>query len=80
METAIGPWRFPILTFALVGLRLVVANHPYQHVAGILPFMRLILEQFTAQSGGTQEFDALMKRLKPVQTGRRFSRDEMNDQ
>ena len=50
-----GPWRFPILTFALVGLRLVVANHaliwgvmslsggPYQHVAGILLFMRLIL-------------------------------------
>jgi hypothetical protein len=50
-----GPWRFPILTFALVGLRLVVANHaliwgvmslsggPYQHVAGILLFMRRVL-------------------------------------
>jgi hypothetical protein len=37
------------------------------------------LEQFTAQSGGTQEFDALMKRLKHVQAGRRFSRDEMNE-
>src|SRR5712671_5902655 len=34
------------------------------------------LEQFTAQSGGTKEFDALMKRLKHVQAGRRFSRDE----
>jgi hypothetical protein len=37
------------------------------------------LEQFTAQSGGVQEFDALMKRLKHVQAGRRFSRDEMNE-
>ena len=27
-------------------------------------------EQFTAQSGGTQEFDALMTRLKHVQGGR----------
>jgi len=37
------------------------------------------LEQFTARSGGTQEFDALMNRLKHVQAGRRFSRDEMNE-
>jgi hypothetical protein len=37
------------------------------------------LEQFAAQNGGTQEFDALMKRLKHVQAGRRFSRDEMNE-
>lgn len=37
------------------------------------------LEQFTAQSGNTQEFDALMKRLKHVKAGRSFSRDEMNE-
>ena len=37
------------------------------------------LEQFTARSGGAREFDALMKRLKHVQAGRRFSRDEMNE-
>jgi len=37
------------------------------------------LEEFTAQSGGTQEFDALMKRLKHVRAGGRFSRDEMNE-
>jgi hypothetical protein len=37
------------------------------------------LEQFTAQSGGGQEFDALMKRLQHVQAGRRFTRDEMNE-
>jgi hypothetical protein len=37
------------------------------------------LEQLTAQSGGTQEFDALMKRLKHVQAGRSFSREEMNE-
>jgi hypothetical protein len=36
------------------------------------------LEGLTVQSGGTQEFDALMKRLKHVQAGRRFSRNEMN--
>jgi hypothetical protein len=37
------------------------------------------LEQFTAQSGGRQEFDALMKRLKHVDAGQRFTRDEMNE-
>ena len=37
------------------------------------------LEQFTARSGGIQDFDALMKRLKHVQAGRHFSRDEMNE-
>jgi hypothetical protein len=37
------------------------------------------LQQLTSQSGTTQEYDALMKRLKHVQAGRRFSRDEMND-
>jgi len=37
------------------------------------------LEQFTARSGGTQQFDSLMKRLKHIQAGRRFSRDEMNE-
>ena len=37
------------------------------------------LVQFTAQSGSTQEFDALMKRLKHVHAGRRFGRDEMNE-
>ncbi len=37
------------------------------------------LEQLTAQTGGAQEFDALMKRLKHVQAGRSFSRDEMNE-
>ena len=36
------------------------------------------LEQFTARNGSTQEFDALMQRLKHVKAGRRFSRDEMN--
>ena len=37
------------------------------------------LRQFTAQNGGAQEFDALMKRLEHVKAGRRFSRDEMNE-
>ena len=37
------------------------------------------LEQFTAQSGDAQGFDALMKRLKHVEAGRRFSRDELNE-
>jgi hypothetical protein len=37
------------------------------------------LQQLTSQNGSTQEYDALMKRLKHVQAGRRFSRDEMNE-
>jgi hypothetical protein len=37
------------------------------------------LEQFTAQRGGIQEFDALMKRLKHVQVGRHLRRHEMNE-
>ena len=37
------------------------------------------LEQVTAQTGGVQEFEALMKRLKHVQAGRHFTRDEMNE-
>jgi hypothetical protein len=37
------------------------------------------LEQLIAQRGGTQEFDALMMRLKHVQARQRFSREEMNE-
>lgn len=37
------------------------------------------LVQFTAQGGSAQEFDALMKRLKHVEAGGRFSRDELNE-
>lgn len=37
------------------------------------------LEQFTAEDGSAQEFDALMKRLKHVSAGRHFTRDEMNE-
>jgi hypothetical protein len=37
------------------------------------------LLQFTAQSGNRQEVDALMRRLRHVKAGRRFSRDEMNE-
>ena len=37
------------------------------------------LVQFTAQGGSAQEFDALMKRLKHVDAGGRFSRDELNE-
>ena len=37
------------------------------------------LVQFTAQAGNEREVDALMKRLKHVHAGRRFSRDEMNE-
>jgi predicted transcriptional regulator len=37
------------------------------------------LEQFTANSGDTQSFDSVMKRLRHVGAGRRFSREEMNE-
>lgn len=36
------------------------------------------LEQFTSRSGSGEEYDALMKRLKHLNSGRRFSRDETN--
>jgi hypothetical protein len=34
--------------------------------------------QFTASSGDTQSFDAVMKRMKNVDAGQHYSRDEMN--
>jgi hypothetical protein len=37
------------------------------------------LERFAGQSGDVQQFDALMKKLKHVEAGRRFSRDELNE-
>ena len=37
------------------------------------------LERYAAQSGNGGEVDALMKRLRHVRAGRRFSRDEMNE-
>lgn len=37
------------------------------------------LEQFTAKSGGVAEYDALMRRLRHVNAGRKFTRDEMNE-
>jgi hypothetical protein len=37
------------------------------------------LQQFTAQSGSANDVAALLKRLRHVQPGRKFSRDEMNE-
>ena len=37
------------------------------------------LVQFTAQAGNSEEVDALMRRLRHVNAGRRFTRDEMNE-
>ncbi|HEX8895045.1 MAG TPA: hypothetical protein VF783_17070 [Terriglobales bacterium] len=37
------------------------------------------LLQFTAQFGNAREMDALMRRLRHVNPGRRFVRDEMNE-
>lgn len=37
------------------------------------------LEAFTASEGDAQSFDALMKDLREVEAGRRFSRDERNE-
>jgi hypothetical protein len=36
------------------------------------------LEQFARQSGTAQEYDSLMKRLRHVEAGRRFTRAQMN--
>jgi hypothetical protein len=37
------------------------------------------LAQFTASAGDAQGFDALMKRMKHVDAGKHFSRDELNE-
>jgi hypothetical protein len=37
------------------------------------------LVQFTAQAGNGQEFNSLMRRLRHVDAGRHFTRDEMNE-
>lgn len=37
------------------------------------------LVQFSGQAGNGKEFDSLMKRLRHVRAGRRFTRDEMNE-
>jgi predicted transcriptional regulator len=37
------------------------------------------LSHYTARSGRAKEFDAVMKRLRHVNAGRKFTRDEMNE-
>src|SRR5437867_4257491 len=37
------------------------------------------LLQFTGKAGSRQEFDSLMRRLRRETSGRRFTRDEMNE-
>ncbi len=37
------------------------------------------LEQFTGRAGNAAEVDSLMKRLRHVRAGRRFTRDAMNE-
>ena len=37
------------------------------------------LVQFTTQAGAGQEVDSLMRRLRHVNAGRHFTRDEMNE-
>lgn len=37
------------------------------------------LVQYTAQAGSGREVDSLMKRLRHVEAGRHFTRDEMNE-
>jgi hypothetical protein len=39
---------------------------------------RECLAEFTRQTGSAEEYDSLMKRLKYVKAGRRFTRAEMN--
>jgi len=37
------------------------------------------LEHYTSRAGSAREVEALMKRLRHVRAGRRFTRDEMNE-
>ena len=49
-----------------------------QHKTLNVAFREWLLH-FTRQAGDVQEFEALMKQLRHVNAGRRFSRDEMNE-
>lgn len=49
-----------------------------QHTTLNAAFREWLL-QFTAQAGNGHELDALMRRLRHVNSARRFSRDEMNE-
>ena len=37
------------------------------------------LRQFTTETSGVREYEALMRRLSHVRPGRRFTRNEMNE-
>jgi predicted transcriptional regulator len=37
------------------------------------------LEHFVSETGSASDYDSLMSRLRHVQSGRRFSRDERNE-
>ena len=37
------------------------------------------LIQFTSNEGDAQSFDVLMKQMRHIKAGRRFTRDEMNE-
>lgn len=37
------------------------------------------LLQFTAQASNAQEIDSIMRQLRDVRAGRKFTRDEMNE-
>jgi predicted transcriptional regulator len=37
------------------------------------------LEQFTAGEGDAQSYDALMRELRSINSGRHFSREELNE-
>jgi hypothetical protein len=37
------------------------------------------LQQYTAQAGGPQEFETLMRRLGKVRVGHHFSREQINE-
>jgi hypothetical protein len=37
------------------------------------------LAQFTTSAGDAQSFEALMKRMKHIDAGKQFSREEMNE-
>lgn len=37
------------------------------------------LAQFTVSEGGTHGFDAIMKNMRHIDAGKRFTRDELNE-
>jgi hypothetical protein len=85
------PWVTAVFVYSCVGIKNITLSAD----EGLIDRARLVartqqttlnaafrewLAQFTASSGDTQSFDAVMKRLRHVDAGQHYGREEMNGQ